>query len=286
MTIDQDDFTTFMTCFADRGSLGSNSDLGDMLAAQFGELEWASQPDRRDQYLEVMSRRLAAEPDCTRLEYELAGYCAAVRAEPGGAAADSLVDWLAREMRERQWQRYSIAEHDANAGARYRYDYSAGVYQWEDPRAAGNWLTEAEFSALNVGGAVPDAARYSAPEFDDNYRMWYRYDYSAKTYQWAQSARDARPEPDAVWMTQAEAEQRLHAAAQAQTPEPQPVQDPVPEQVAARFDEIVDQAGSGAVRDVRERLHIGEDELSDEEIVAFMQEAILSGMAQAGLTPA
>ncbi len=219
--LSQQDFEEFMGWFADQRVVALDTDLADMLAGQFGDLSWPSNHSSATRYAEAMTARFLTEQDGSSLMSDFERYVGEAKREledSGGgegeqgadavvAAVGSLVSWLAGVTRDRGWDRYSLPDYDQNADARYRFDSVAGVYQWEDPRAAGSWLSEAEFSALGVGGAADEAERYSGPEYDENFHMWYRYDLSNRVYEWAEGDRSTAPGVTAAWMSQAEAEQ-------------------------------------------------------------------------------
>ncbi len=223
--LSQPDFEEFMGWFADPRVVALDTDLSDMLASQFGDLGWPSNHSSATRYTEAMSARFLTEQDGSSLASEFESYVGEAKREledggdgDGGqeagassdaivAAAGRLVGWLAGVMRDRQWDRYSLPDYDQNADARYRFDSAGGVYEWEDPHAPGSWLSEAEFGALAVGGEADGADRYSAPEYDENFHMWYRYDHGNKAYEWAEGDRSIPPGADAAWMTQSQADQ-------------------------------------------------------------------------------
>lgn len=202
-------FGQFMSWFADPGIAGRNSDVADMLAAQFGDMGWAASQGNVETYQEVMARRLVDTVDGQSLLAEFREHLSQGGGDEAGA---ELVDWLADKMALHGWAGHTVPEQDPASGAWYRYDLVKGVYQWEDPRAPGSWLGQEEFSALQVGGGVAEDERYSAPEFDDYSYLWCRYDHGAKTYQWAEADPVAEPGP-AAWMSEAEAAQRRRFSA-------------------------------------------------------------------------
>ena len=212
MALEREDFTAFMAAFVDHGAFGTDTDLAETLATEFGDLQWASSEGFTDAYLDVLTRRFAGEPDATALEYTFHELCGGLRAGADGAV-DALVAWLAQDMRRREWDRYSVPQFDAAAQARYRLSYADDGYQWEDPESPGLWLSEAEFAARRQSSdpePEPDEEQYSEPVFDENYFMWYRYDYRAAAYRWADGDPDTRPPVDdrEQWMTQDEADLR------------------------------------------------------------------------------
>ena len=210
MAIKPDDFAAFMERLSDPAAYAAHADVADMLATQFGVVEWASRTDAVDAYVDVMARRFSGEPDGADLERVFQGFCTDIR---GGSAeaVDQMVEWLGREMRTRQWDRYSVAEHHAGADARYRLNYVTSTYEWEDPQSPGRWVSEAEFSALRADGGPGDAAQFSEPTYDGNYRMWYRYDHNTGAYQYAEGVPESAPDATAIWMDQATADERIRA---------------------------------------------------------------------------
>ena len=211
-------FEQFMIWFADPDIAGRNSDVADMLAAQFGDVGWAVSESSMETYKDVMARRLADTTDGQPL---LAEFKEQFAQGGGDKAAAGLVDWLADKMAVNGWADHTVPEYDPASGAWYRYDLVSGVYEWEDPHTPGSWLSHEESSALQVDGDVAEHERYSAPEFDAESQHWYRYDHATDTYQWAAGDQAAEPDP-AAWASAAEAaqysadaDQLHHAAAEA-----------------------------------------------------------------------
>jgi len=208
--VDSGVFERFMSWFAEPGVADRNSNVSDMLAAQFGDMGWAANQGSADTYREIMSRRLVDTVDGGSL---LAEFTDRLGPDGGDVAAAELVDWLADQMTANGWAEHTVPEQDGASGAWYRYDLVYGVYQWEDPRTPGAWLSQEEYSALQVGGRAEEGERYSAPAFDDNSYLWYRYDHSLKTYEWAESDPSAEPADPAAWTSEAEAAQRRRFSA-------------------------------------------------------------------------
>jgi len=210
MALDRDDFAAFMAALVDPGAFGTDADLAETLATEFGDLQWASHDGFTDVYADIMTRRFAGEPDATSLEHGFHEMCGGLLDGTDGAVA-ALVSWLAQEMRRREWNRYSVPAFDATSQAWYRLGYADDSYQWEDPGSAGRWLSEADFAALRqASDPEPSGEQYSEPVFDEAFFMWSRYDYRAAAYRWADGEPDVRPPVDdpAKWMTQDEADRR------------------------------------------------------------------------------
>lgn len=213
--VDSGVFEQFMSWFAEPGVADRNNNVADMLAAQFGDMGWAANQSSADTYRDIMSRRLADTVDGQSL---LAEFTGRLSPDGGDVAAAELVDWLADQMTANGWAEHTVPEQDGASGAWYRYDLVYGVYQWEDPRTPGAWLSQEEYSALQVGGRTEDGERYSPAVFDDHSYLWYRYDHGFKTYEWAESDPATEPDPAGAWMSEADAaQQRQFTAPQMDT---------------------------------------------------------------------
>lgn len=218
--IDEASFQRFAAWFQDPAIAGRDADVADMLATQFGDVNWAAAGDLAG-CKDVMARRLEdkdpARQDTEDLLQKFHGYTSPGSDDP--QAAGQLVAWLAGKMREHGWDTHTVPEYDPAAGTRYRYDTAAGVYQWEDP-ASGRWLSEEDSARLQAltGGEVPEDQRFSDPEFDDSSYLWYRYDNGTGTYQWAEASPEQGPDKTAAWLTGTEAaERRRYSAPQVDT---------------------------------------------------------------------
>ncbi len=57
MALDRDDFAAFMAALADPGVFGTETDLAETLATDFGDLQWASRDGFAEVYADVLDRR-------------------------------------------------------------------------------------------------------------------------------------------------------------------------------------------------------------------------------------
>lgn len=108
--------------------------------------------------------------------------------------------------------RYSPVGYDGDRKTNYRQDKVTQEYEFQSRATPMKWLTPAgwaaEASAAAAKGLSPGQAEgpvYTAPVYDAGYQMYWRYS-AERGYEYA-----ADP-ASATWLTQAEADQRLHPA--------------------------------------------------------------------------
>lgn len=144
--------------------------------------------------------------------------------EQGFSTESAYTEWLETALLAVRFSapdRFSAAEYDPNYQMNYRFDTLYEVYEWADLSDPDRWMDGDEAdrfrqsmaeSAIGENGEV--AAGFSAPEYDENYQMWYRYDNVNSVYEWADSA----DTPTDEWLSQGEVDalyaERAEAAAE------------------------------------------------------------------------
>jgi hypothetical protein len=139
-------------------------------------------------------------------------------------------------------------------------------------------IQETEIQETESQGAE---SRYTAAEFDENYGLYYRFDRQGNVYEWS-----ADP-AGGTWMTQAQADESYQARA-AQSRQEAPVREEAlsleetEPAVEAGLVEEVAREREDALRELLAEIRqegIGQDEISDEEIAAMFDEAVLSELS-------
>jgi hypothetical protein len=193
-----------------RSEVAAAGMLGEKLAQVVfqGDAQWADRPDQIDGYCDTLNAWLATDSGNEQQFIALT----VPEADPA-----AFVDWFLQVVTE--WEsraagqqtgaqqttgdpsaaepgRYSEPARADNYGLTCRYDSQAGVYEWYD-EAGQTWRDQAwadQHAADATGGAgaagpgaqapAADASAESAPEWDENWKMFYRVD-SGGAYQFA-----------------------------------------------------------------------------------------------------
>jgi hypothetical protein len=177
---------------------------------------------------------------------------------------------------------YTEPEFDPAYQLYYRYDHRAGAYEWSADPAAGQWMDQAradEYARAATAHAQQPAQeeqpRYSAPEWDANAGLYYRYDYVEGVYEWSadgttgwagaqQPAAEPAPQPEPQPESQPQPEPE-----QAPASAPAPPEDVIAEVAAKRAEAL--EATIAEIRDAG----VGPEEMSDEEIEATFDQQVL-----------
>jgi hypothetical protein len=138
------------------------------------------------------------------------------------AGEDRQAAWLATVGREVYWSapenRYGPPEFSEPHGMNYRYDKLRQVYEWEDPRQPGTWISQQEADAQVIAwqqapeqagaGKAENAgeAGFSAAVWDENWQMLYRVG-PGGVYEYAYSDDHATIRPGTSWLSYDEAAQ-------------------------------------------------------------------------------
>lgn len=191
------------------------------------------------------------------------------------------IEAAARESQQAPAQaEYTEPEFDPAYQLYYRYDHRAGAYEWSADPGSGQWMDQSradEYARAATAHAQQPAQeeqpRYSAPEWDANAGLYYRYDYVDGVYEWSadgntgwagarQPAAEAMPEPHAL-------------------PEPQPVPQPAAEQAPAPPEDVIEEVAAkraealeATIAEIRDA-GVGPEDMSDEEIEALFDQQVL-----------
>ena len=176
-------------------------------------------------------------------------------------------DWATYEKR-----RYAEVERDENYGLDYRYDRKDSVYEWYD-EAEGTWRDQA-WADLDVarrherGPAAEKGGGGAAPEWDENWNMFYRVG-PGGVYEFADAVQPGAQASGCgdVWLSH---EQVLMRQSRAQSPSPSQAREPSAEPGHQEVGATLQEAFRNAAQDLPD-LAEGDEELLAAEILKLLE---------------